>query len=143
MKVLFYCQHVLGIALWTSGDWAAVFHFVRPLGAAGYGVLQVVRAIEEARPIDLYNHGEMHRDFTYVGDAVEGIIRVLAAPPARSLREENPDESVSNARFSVYNIGNSQTVSLARFVDVIEEALSKKAVRSEIIFRCNWAFESA
>jgi len=101
-----------------------------PWGRPDMAYFKFVRALDEARPIDLYNHGEMQRDFTYIDDAVEGVIRVLAAPAARSLRDENPDGSVSNARFRVYNIGNSQTVSLARFVDVIEEALSKKAIRN-------------
>ncbi|HEV2200092.1 MAG TPA: NAD-dependent epimerase [Bryobacteraceae bacterium] len=101
-----------------------------PWGRPDMAYYKFVRAIDEGRPIDLYNHGEMHRDFTYIDDALEGIIRVLAAPPARSLREENPDGSVSDARFRVYNIGNSQTVWLAKFVDIIEEALSKKAIRN-------------
>jgi UDP-glucuronate 4-epimerase len=101
-----------------------------PWGRPDMAYYQFARAIDEGRPIDLYNNGEMHRDFTYVDDAVEAIIRVLAAPPVQPLREESPASSVSNARFKVYNVGNSRTVSLARFVDTIEKALSKKAIRN-------------
>jgi UDP-glucuronate 4-epimerase len=101
-----------------------------PWGRPDMAYYKFVRAIDEARPIDLYNHGQMQRDFTYIDDVVEGITRLLTAPPARRLHEEKPDQSVSNARFRVYNIGNSHTVSLARFVEIIEEALEKKAVRN-------------
>jgi len=101
-----------------------------PWGRPDMAYYKFVRAIDEGHPIDLYNHGEMRRDFTYIDDVVEGITRLLSAAPARCLHEEKPGESVSNARFRVYNIGNSHTVSLARFVDIIEDALSKKAIRN-------------
>ncbi len=101
-----------------------------PWGRPDMAYYKFVRAIDEARPIDLYNHGRMQRDFTYVDDVVEGMTRLLTAAPKQCLREERPDELASSARFKVYNIGNSQTVSLARFVEIIEEALSKKAIRN-------------
>jgi len=119
-------SHLYGLAM-TGLRFFTVYG---PWGRPDMAYYKFVRAIDEARPIDLYNNGEMHRDFTYVDDVVEGIIRVLAAPPARSLREERPDATASNARFRVYNVGNSQTVSLTRFVDIVEEALSKKAIRN-------------
>jgi UDP-glucuronate 4-epimerase len=101
-----------------------------PWGRPDMAYYKFVRAIEEGRPVDLYNHGQMQRDFTYVNDVVEGIRRVLTTPPVRRLYEDNPNESVSKAKFRIYNIGNSQTVSLSRFVDIIEEALCKKAIRN-------------
>jgi UDP-glucuronate 4-epimerase len=101
-----------------------------PWGRPDMAYYKFVRAIEEGRPIDLYNHGRMQRDFTYVDDVVEAIRRVLIAPPTRRLYDDKPGESASNAKFRIYNIGNSQTVSLSRFVDIIEEALSKKAIRN-------------
>lgn len=101
-----------------------------PWGRPDMAYYKFVRAIDEGCPIDLYNHGRMQRDFTYVDDVVEGIRRVLIAPPMHRLYEDKPGESVSNAKFRIYNIGNSQTVSLSRFVDIIEEALSKKAIRN-------------
>ena len=119
-------SHLYGLAV-TGLRFFTVYG---PWGRPDMAYYKFVRAIDEARPIDLYNHGQMQRDFTYVDDVVEGITRLLTAPPAQRLHEERPGQSVSNARFKVYNIGNSQTVSLSRFVDVIEEALSKKAIRN-------------
>lgn len=101
-----------------------------PWGRPDMAYYKFVRAIDEGRPIDLYNHGRMQRDFTYVDDVVEGIRRVLIAPPIRRLNDDKRGESASNAKFRIYNIGNSQTVSLSRFLDIIEEALSKKAIRN-------------
>jgi UDP-glucuronate 4-epimerase len=101
-----------------------------PWGRPDMAYYKFVRAIDRALPIDLYNHGQMQRDFTYIDDVVEGIHRVLQAPPLQSLQDEKPGESLSKAKFRVYNIGNSRTVSLARFVDIIEEALSRKALRN-------------
>lgn len=101
-----------------------------PWGRPDMAYYKFVRAIDEGHPIDLYNRGEMHRDFTYIDDVVEGITRVLASAPVRPVCQEDPDNSVSSARFRIYNIGNSQTESLSRFVDIIEEALSKKAIRN-------------
>ena len=108
-----YGQPVTGLRFFTVyGPW----------GRPDMAYYKFVRAIDEGRPIDLYNHGQMQRDFTYVDDVVEGITRLVTMAPKPCL--------ASNARFKVYNIGNSQTVSLARFVDIIEEALSKKALRN-------------
>jgi UDP-glucuronate 4-epimerase len=101
-----------------------------PWGRPDMAYYKFVRAIEQGHPIDLYNQGRMQRDFTYVDDVIEGVTRLLAVPPTQRLSEEKPAESVSYARFRVYNIGNSRTVSLTRFVDIIEEALSKKAIRN-------------
>jgi len=101
-----------------------------PWGRPDMAYYKFVRAIEEGRPIDLYHNGEMQRDFTYVDDVVEGITRVLKAPPKRRLQDEYPGESVSKARFRLYNVGNGQTISLPRLVDIIEDALSKKAIRN-------------
>lgn len=119
-------SHLYGLAV-TGLRFFTVYG---PWGRPDMAYYKFVRAIDEMRPIDLYNYGQMQRDFTYVDDAVEGISRVLAAPPASCLKDENPGQSVSKARFRIYNIGNSQTVSLDRFVDIIEEALSKKAIRN-------------
>jgi UDP-glucuronate 4-epimerase len=87
------------------------------------------RNILEGKPIDVFNHGHHRRDFTYVDDIAEGVIRVSerVARPDPSWRSEAPDPSSSSAPFRLYNIGNSQPVQLLRYIEVIEECLGRKA----------------
>jgi len=92
-----------------------------------------VDAIINDRPIDIYNHGDMYRDFTYVDDLVRGISLLIDAAPERpETRGDIPDwDSLSPvAPFRIVNIGNSDKVRLLDFVDAIEEALGKKAIRN-------------
>ena len=86
-------------------------------------------AILEDRPIDVFNHGRMQRDFTYVGDIAEGSLRVLdrIAAPDPDFDTDNPDPGSSRAPYRVYNIGNHQPVELITFIESIEQALGKKA----------------
>jgi UDP-glucuronate 4-epimerase len=86
------------------------------------------RAILEGRPIEVYNFGEMERDFTYVDDIVECVQRVVYSTPARHGGDDppGPGRSVS-APYRVYNIGNDRPVSLLEFIGVIEEALGIEA----------------
>ena len=93
----------------------------------------VVAAILEDRPIDIYNHGEMRRDFTYIDDLIEGITRLIDVPPIRpaSPAEIAPGDSLSPvAPYRVVNIGNGAPVRLLDFVEAIEEALGRKARRN-------------
>lgn len=87
-------------------------------------------AILEGRPIDVFNYGKMQRDFTYVDDIVEGVMRVLDSPakPNEHFDTSNPDPSSSYAPYRVYNIGNHQPVELLTFIEVLESALGKKAI---------------
>jgi UDP-glucuronate 4-epimerase len=87
------------------------------------------KAILEGTPIEVFNHGKMRRDFTYVDDIVEGIIRVLDHPasPNPSWSGDQPDPGTSSAPARVYNIGNHQPVELMHFIDVLEQSLGKKA----------------
>ena len=89
------------------------------------------KAILEGKPIDVFNQGLMKRDFTYVDDIVEGVIRTLDHPatadPAWS--GEKPDPGTSSAPARIYNIGNHQPVELLRFIEVLEQELGKKAER--------------
>ena len=89
-------------------------------------------AILEGRTIDVFNHGKMQRDFTYVDDIVEGVARVLDKPacPNKIFDTANPDPSTSYAPYCVYNIGNHQPVELMSFIETIENALGKKAVKN-------------
>ena len=90
------------------------------------------KAILEGKPIDVFNHGDMRRDFTYVDDIVEGIVRVLDHPPSGnpSWSGMRPDASTSPAPYKLYNIGNGSPVKLTDFIEAIEEALGKRAIRN-------------
>ncbi len=103
-----------------------------PWGRPDMALFLFTKAILENRPIDVFNHGEMQRDFTYVDDIVEGIIRVNDNPP-----KENPDwdpssddASVSSAPYKVYNIGNNNPVKLMDFITALEEKIGKTAEKN-------------
>lgn len=87
------------------------------------------KAITEDKPIQLFNNGNMVRDFTYVTDIVEGVVRVIDNPPSANLNWDaiNPDPSSSSAPYKVYNIGNSKPVKLLEYVQTIEKYLGKTA----------------
>ena len=89
-------------------------------------------AILEGRPIDVFNHGKMRRDFTYVDDIAEGTVRVLdrVAQPNPSFDKDNPDPGTSYAPFRIYNIGNYAPVDLMTFIKTIEEALGQEAKKN-------------
>jgi UDP-glucuronate 4-epimerase len=89
-------------------------------------------AILEGRTIDVFNHGKMQRDFTFVDDIVEGVVRVLDNPARsnESFDTAAPDPATSNAPYRVYNIGNHQPVELMKFIEIIEDALGRKAVKN-------------
>lgn len=104
-----------------------------PWGRPDLALYKFVDAILDDRPIDIYNHGDMYRDFTYVDDLVRGIRLLIDAAPERpTSRDDIPEwDSLSPvAPFRVVNIGNSDKVRLLDFVDAIEEALGKKAIRN-------------
>ena len=101
-----------------------------PWGRPDMAIFKFARAIVEGDPIDIYNHGDMKRDFTYVDDIVEGVVRVLDRPaqPDLSWSAEAPDPATSGvAPYRVYNIGNGQPVDLLEFVSVLEEELGTPA----------------
>jgi UDP-glucuronate 4-epimerase len=95
-----------------------------PWGRPDMAYFKFVDAIANNRPIEVYNHGQMRRDFTYIDDVVEGIMRVMPYIP-QSLATL-PDYS-SQALYKVYNLGNHQPVELLHFIQVIEQALGKSA----------------
>lgn len=88
------------------------------------------KAIMEGRSIDIYNYGKMKRDFTYVADIVEGVVRVIDSAPKASDQFDETDPSSSSAPYRVYNIGNSDPVDLMQFIDAIEEFAGKKAIKN-------------
>lgn len=89
-------------------------------------------AILDGRAIDVFNHGKMQRDFTFVDDIVEGVVRVLDKPAAPNVSFDTsaPDSSSSYAPYRIYNIGNHQPVELMAFIETIESALGKKAIKN-------------
>lgn len=100
-----------------------------PWGRPDMALFLFTRAILEGRPIELFNHGKMLRDFTYIDDIVEGVIRILDRPacPQANWLSDRPDPAGSWAPYRIYNIGNHNPVELLRFVGVLEEALGRKA----------------
>jgi len=102
-----------------------------PWGRPDMAYFSFTKAISEGRSIDVFNNGQMQRDFTYIDDIVEGIVRVMDNIPSAnpSWNAVSPDPSSSSAPYRVYNIGNNRPVELGRFIEVIEECLGKKAVR--------------
>ena len=90
------------------------------------------KAILEGKPIDVFNHGKMRRDFTYVDDIVEGIVRLLSNVPQANpnWNGENPDPATSFAPYKIYNIGNNKPVELLHYIEVLEANLGKKAVKN-------------
>jgi UDP-glucuronate 4-epimerase len=101
-----------------------------PWGRPDMALFLFTRAILEGRPIDVFNHGQMRRDFTYIDDIVEGIIRVMDRPaePNPHWMADSPDPGSSMAPYRIYNIGNHQPVELMHFIRTLEEKLGTRAV---------------
>ena len=100
-----------------------------PWGRPDMALFLFTKAILEGRPIDVFNHGHMQRDFTYVDDIVEGVVRILdrPAPPNAHFNADAPDPATSSAPYRIFNIGNSQPTNLMDYIEACEEALGKKA----------------
>ncbi len=90
------------------------------------------KAILEGKPINVFNHGKMRRDFTYIDDIVEGVVRIIdrLPEPNPDWTGDNPDPGTSYAPYKIYNIGNNQTVELMRFIEVLEDCLGRKAEKN-------------
>jgi UDP-glucuronate 4-epimerase len=101
-----------------------------PWGRPDMALFKFTEAILAGKPIQVYNHGKMVRDFTYIDDIVEGICRVLDHPPAPNTEwnAKDPDPATSSAPYRIYNIGNSQPVELMKYIEVLEACLGKKAI---------------
>lgn len=120
--------HLFGIPLTGLRFFTVYGPWARP----DMALYKFTSAILEGRPIDIYNNGEMLRDFTYVDDIVEGIVRI-ADRPARANPHWNgaePDPATSRAPYRIHNIGNSEPVKLLRYVDAVEAACGVKAIRN-------------
>ena len=100
-----------------------------PYGRPDMALFMFTRNILEGKPIDVFNFGNHRRDFTYVDDIVEGVIRTLdkTAEPNEAWDSGKPDPGTSRAPYRLYNIGNQQPVELMRYIEVIEECVGRKA----------------
>jgi UDP-glucuronate 4-epimerase len=100
-----------------------------PWGRPDMALFLFTKAIIEEQPIEVFNHGKMQRDFTYIDDIVEGVTRVIARTPEPNPNWSgiDPDPGTSYKRYRIYNIGNNQPVQLCEFIEEIEKALCKKA----------------
>lgn len=102
-----------------------------PWGRPDMAYFSFTRAILEGRPIDVYNHGDMQRDFTYIDDIVEGLVRVLdRAPETANGKMDVPERVMVRAPARLYNIGNHQPVRLMDFIAVLERTLGREAVKN-------------
>jgi UDP-glucuronate 4-epimerase len=121
-------SHLYGIP--TTG--LRFFTVYGPWGRPDMALFLFTKAILENKPIDVFNRGNMKRDFTYIDDIAVGVVKVLDRPPEGdpcwSGRE--PDPSRSRAPYRLYNIGNNSPVELTAFIDAIEKALGKRAERN-------------
>ena len=103
-----------------------------PWGRPDMALFLFTKAILEDRPIDIFNHGKMVRDFTYIDDIVEGVYRVMhrIPEPDTTWDGNDPDPATSYSPYRIYNIGNNQKVDLMRYIEVLEECLGKKAEKN-------------
>jgi UDP-glucuronate 4-epimerase len=120
-------SHLFGLP--TTG--LRFFTVYGPWGRPDMALFLFTKAILAGEPIRIFNHGRMRRDFTYIDDIVEGVIRVLDTPaaPDPTFDPADPDPSTSSAPYRVFNIGNDQPTELLRYVEVLEEALAVQAIK--------------
>jgi len=120
-------SHLFGLP--TTG--LRFFTVYGPWGRPDMALFLFTKNILESKPISVFNEGRHTRDFTYVEDIVEGVIRSSdrIAEPNREWRGDHPDPATSSAPFRIFNIGNSQPVQLLEYIDAIETALGKKAIK--------------
>jgi len=121
-------SHLYGLP--TTG--LRFFTVYGPWGRPDMAYFTFTRSILEGRPIEVYNRGNMKRDFTYIGDAIEGVVRVLFTPPSGDPEWSGtkPDPSRSKAPYRIYNIGRGSPIGLMEFIEAIEKALGRKAQKT-------------
>jgi UDP-glucuronate 4-epimerase len=102
-----------------------------PWGRPDMALFLFTKAILENKPMQVFNHGRMRRDFTYIDDIIEGVVRVTAKIPSPdpSWDPAHPDPGSAPTPYKIYNIGNNNTVELGRFIEVIEEHLGRKGIK--------------
>lgn len=118
-------SHLYGLP--TTG--LRFFTVYGPWGRPDMALFLFTEAILNDKPIKVFNYGKMKRDFTYIDDIIEGVVRVLNNPPQPNPNwdKRKPDPGTSSAPYKVYNIGNNNPVELMKFIETLEEKLGKKA----------------
>jgi UDP-glucuronate 4-epimerase len=121
-------SHLFGLP--TTG--LRFFTVYGPWGRPDMALFLFTKAILEGRPIDVFNHGKMRRDFTYVDDIVNGVAAVVNRVPSTnpSWNSDTPDPASSRAPYRLYNIGNNNPVELMHLIETLEECLGVKAVKN-------------
>ena len=121
-------SHLYGLP--TTG--LRFFTVYGPWGRPDMSYFLFTKAILEDKPIDVFNFGDMKRDFTYIDDIIESLIRVMKKIPSpnKNFDRKNPDISSSWAPHRIFNIGNSNSVKLKDFIEIIEEIVGKKSLKN-------------
>ncbi|OLP16200.1 capsular biosynthesis protein CpsI [Leptolyngbya sp. 'hensonii'] len=121
-------SHLYGLP--TTG--LRFFTVYGPWGRPDMAYFSFTRAILAGQSIDVYHHGQMRRDFTYIEDVVEGVVRTLdhIPQPNPQWSGQNPDPGTSNAPYRIYNIGNNQPVALMHFIETLEKCLGLEAQKN-------------
>ncbi|MBI5519074.1 MAG: NAD-dependent epimerase [Desulfovibrio sp.] len=120
-------SHLYGLP--TTG--LRFFTVYGPWGRPDMALFLFTKAILAGEPIKVFNHGKMRRDFTYIDDIIEGVVRVTmhTAEPNPEWSGAKPDPATSPGPYRLYNIGNNNVVELSRYIEVLEECLGKKAIK--------------
>jgi len=121
-------SHLYGIP--TTG--LRFFTVYGPWGRPDMAPFLFARAIMEGRAIDVFNHGNMLRDFTYIDDVAEGVVRICDKPPGpdKSYDPSHPHPGTSNAPYRIFNLGNGEPVPLADFIEALETSLTRRALKN-------------
>nr|VFK16692.1 MAG: UDP-glucuronate 4-epimerase [Candidatus Kentron sp. LPFa] len=130
-ELMAHCySHLYGLP--TTG--LRFFTVYGPWGRPDMAFFSFTRNILAGKPIDVFNFGKHRRDFTYIDDIVEGIVRILATPaaPNDTWSGTSPDSATSRAPYRLYNIGNNHPINLEEYISVLEKALGKKAIKNPL-----------
>ena len=121
-------SHLFGLP--TTG--LRFFTVYGPWGRPDMALFLFTKAIIEGKPIDVFNHGKMVRDFTYVDDIANGVVKVLDKPASADTAYDaaKPDPARSNVPYRIFNIGNNSPIELMAFIDAIESAVGKQAIKN-------------
>jgi UDP-glucuronate 4-epimerase len=121
-------SHLYGLP--TTG--LRFFTVYGPWGRPDMALFKFTRQILAGEPIDVFNYGNHRRDFTYIDDIVEGVVRVMAKlpEPDPAWSGDAPDPATSRASWRVYNIGNNEPVELMRYIEVLEDCLGMEAEKN-------------